>query len=63
MPLSAKFESDTQSIWGGSLVKGDNGLYHMYYSRWPVALLCAADTIDKAGVRHSFNVQIPIVTQ
>lgn len=37
-PLSAKFESDTQSIWGGSLVKGDDGLYHMYYSRWPKAL-------------------------
>ena len=34
VPLSAKFESDTSSIWGGSLVKGDDGLYHMYYSRW-----------------------------
>lgn len=29
------FESDTMSIWGGSLVKGEDGLYHMYYSRWP----------------------------
>lgn len=29
------FESDTMSIWGGSLAKGDDGLYHMYYSRWP----------------------------
>ena len=26
----------------------------------PVALLCAADTIDENNVRHSFNVQIPL---
>jgi hypothetical protein len=38
VPASAKFESGTMSIWGGSLVKGDDGLYHMYYSRWPKAL-------------------------
>jgi len=28
------FESDSLSIWGGSLVKGEDGLYHMFYSRW-----------------------------
>ncbi|WP_236624650.1 sulfatase-like hydrolase/transferase [Rhodopirellula sp. SWK7] len=27
----------------------------------PVALLCAADTIDENNVRHSFNIQIPLV--
>lgn len=26
---------DSISIWGGSVVKGDDGLYHMFYSRWP----------------------------
>lgn len=31
------FVSDTMSIWGGSLVKGEDGLYHMFYSRWPKA--------------------------
>ena len=31
---TAVFESDTKSIWGGSLVKGEDGLYHMFYSRW-----------------------------
>jgi len=29
---------DSISIWGGSVIKGDNGLYHMYYSRWPKKL-------------------------
>ncbi|WP_221409086.1 glycoside hydrolase family protein [Reichenbachiella versicolor] len=35
---SAVFESDTMSIWGGTLAKGDDGLYHMFYSRWPKSL-------------------------
>lgn len=26
-----------------------------------IALMCAADTIDANNVRHSFNVQIPLV--
>ncbi|MEL7161602.1 MAG: glycoside hydrolase family protein [Bacteroidota bacterium] len=30
----SKFVSDTMSIWGGSLVKGEDGRYHMFYSRW-----------------------------
>ncbi len=32
------FDNDTMSIWGGSLVKGDDNLYHMFYSRWPKKL-------------------------
>ena len=38
VPLTAKFENDSMSIWGGSLVKGEDNLYHMYYSRWPKKL-------------------------
>lgn len=26
---------DSLSHWGGSVVKGDDGLFHMLYSRWP----------------------------
>ncbi|MCL7762567.1 glycoside hydrolase family protein [Polaribacter sp. Z014] len=26
---------DEISIWGGSVVKGEDNLYHMFYSRWP----------------------------
>jgi hypothetical protein len=32
------FASEEMSIWGGSLVRGDDGLYHMLYSRWPKRL-------------------------
>ncbi len=31
------FVSEEWSIWGGSLVKGEDVLYHMFYSRWPKA--------------------------
>ena len=32
------FRNDSLSIWGGSLVKGEDNLYHMYYARWPKKL-------------------------
>ncbi|MFD2256643.1 glycoside hydrolase family protein [Luteolibacter algae] len=34
-PMTAKFVSDEMSIWGGSLTKGEDGKYHLFYSRWP----------------------------
>ncbi len=32
------FVNDTMSIWGGSVVKGEDGLYHMFYAQWPKEL-------------------------
>jgi hypothetical protein len=32
--LKSKFENDSITIWGASIVKGEDNLYHMYYSRW-----------------------------
>ena len=32
------FGSETWSHWGGSVVKGNDGRYHMLYSRWPKKL-------------------------
>lgn len=29
------FLEEGKSVWGGTLTKGEDGLYHMYYSRWP----------------------------
>ena len=31
-------DDTTWSVWGASVVKGDDGLYHMFYSRWPKKL-------------------------
>jgi hypothetical protein len=38
VPFTAKLINDTMSIWCGSLVKADDGLYHIFYSRWPKKL-------------------------
>lgn len=27
-------KSDSNYVWGGSPIKGDDGLYHLFYSRW-----------------------------
>lgn len=32
------FVSDTMSIWGGSLIHGEDGKYHLLYSQWPKRL-------------------------
>ena len=34
-PKSVFSGGDSLSIWGGSVVKGEDGLYHMLYARWP----------------------------
>jgi hypothetical protein len=35
---SSVFISEEFSHWGGSVVEGDDGQYHMFYSRWPKKL-------------------------
>jgi len=35
VPATAKFADPDFNIWCGSAVKGDDGTYHMFYSRWP----------------------------
>ncbi len=34
-PLSARLADDDYYIWCGAPVRGDEGRYHLYYSRWP----------------------------
>ena len=35
VPASAKFADPEFNIWCGSAIKGDDGKFHMFYSRWP----------------------------
>jgi hypothetical protein len=35
VPLSARFSDPDYNIWCGSAVRGDDGNYHLFYSRWP----------------------------
>lgn len=34
VPLTAKWGDTNYNIWSGSAVKGDDGKYHLFYSRW-----------------------------
>ncbi|MDU0354745.1 hypothetical protein RS130_13205 [Paraglaciecola aquimarina] len=49
----SKFVSDEFSIWGGSLVKGEDGLYHMFYSRWPKKL--GWEWVNYSEVAHAVS--------
>jgi len=35
VPATAKFSDPDYNIWCGSALKGDNGKFHLFYSRWP----------------------------
>jgi hypothetical protein len=34
-PVGGGFQMEGYWVWGSSVVKGDDGLYHMFVSRWP----------------------------
>lgn len=38
VPRTARFADSNFNIWCGSAVKGDDGKYHLFYSRWPRVL-------------------------
>ncbi|TVQ74651.1 MAG: hypothetical protein EA363_01435, partial [Balneolaceae bacterium] len=33
-PVDGGFAQDDYWVWGSSVIKGDDGKYHMYVSRW-----------------------------
>lgn len=35
VPPESKFHDEDDYVWGGSVVAGPEGKYHMFYSRWP----------------------------
>jgi hypothetical protein len=47
VPATAKWADTNFNIWCGTAVKGDDGKYHLFYSRWPRKLG------HKAWVTHS----------
>ncbi|MDQ8183464.1 glycoside hydrolase family protein [Pelagicoccus sp. SDUM812005] len=38
VPVDGGFRQEGYWVWGSSIVKGDDGKYHMYVSRWPKTL-------------------------
>lgn len=35
VPMTARFSDPDFNIWCGAPIKGDDGKYHLFYSRWP----------------------------
>lgn len=54
MPLTAKFSDPEFNIWCGSVIKGDDGKYHMFYSRWPRKLGHLA-WVTRSEVAHAIS--------
>lgn len=38
VPASSVFEDSGYFVWCGTMVRGDDGRYHLYYSRWSKTL-------------------------
>ena len=38
VPVDSGFKQEGYWVWGSSIIKGDDGKYHMYVSRWPKTL-------------------------
>lgn len=38
VPVDAMFVEEGYYIWGGSMTKGNDNKYHLFYSRWPAKL-------------------------
>lgn len=37
-PVGGGFEQENYWVWGSSVIKGDDGMFHMFASRWPKSL-------------------------
>ncbi len=35
IPSTALFRQDGYEVWGGTVIRSEDGKYHMFYSRWP----------------------------
>ncbi|GAB5401793.1 MAG: hypothetical protein Aurels2KO_00240 [Aureliella sp.] len=54
VPATAVFKSPEFDIWGGSPIRGDDGKYHLFYSRWPHELGHAA-WVTHSEVAHAVS--------
>jgi len=69
IPLRAKLSNDDYFIWGASMVKGKEGNYHLFYSRWPKSKgfqawvtdseIAHAVAKDSLGPYHFVDVALP----
>ena len=54
VPRSARLADPDYFIWGASAVKGDDGKYHLFYSRWPAKDGMAA-WLTRSEIAHAVS--------
>lgn len=52
-PVDGGFVMEGYWIWGSSVVKGDDGLYHMFASRWPKELVFHPGWMLESEIVHA----------
>lgn len=52
-PLTARFSDPGWHIWCGAPIRGDDGKYHLLYSRWPVAVGFAPGWALHSEIAHA----------
>ncbi len=55
IPLHSGFSQEDYWVWGSSVVKGDDGLYHMYVSRWPKRLPFFVSWMTDSEIAHAVS--------
>jgi hypothetical protein len=52
-PVEGGFRMDGYWVWGGSVIKGDDGLYHMFASRWPQNVPFSPNWVTNSEIVHA----------
>jgi len=70
VPVSAQFGEEGFHVWGASAVRGPDGKYHLFYSRWPAKTgfqswvthseIAHAVSDHPAGPFHPVDVALPV---
>ena len=55
-PLTATLRDPHYNVWCGSPIRGDDGRYHLYYSRWPRASMHAG-WLTHSEIAHAVSEQ------
>ena len=54
-PMNSGFRQDDYWVWGSTIIKGDDGKYHMYAERWPKKVTFHPGWMMTADIAHAVS--------
>ena len=54
-PVNSGFRQDDYWVWGSSIIKGDDGKFHMYAERWPKKVAFHPGWMVTADIAHAVS--------